>query len=157
MVGDIFQPTHLLFVLVVALLVLGPKRLPEVARQLGNGLRDFRSAISGEGHHAPDTSDQVLAHPDDASVDEHPDMSVFHDDPAQIDDPGADVAHGEIGEIGETSDHSDHSDHADTAAGDTPAASASTPAATTQPVAPAAQPVAPAATAQPVAPTDKPA
>lgn len=48
MVTDILQPTHLLFILVVALLVLGPKRLPEVARTLGNGLRDFRSAISGE-------------------------------------------------------------------------------------------------------------
>jgi sec-independent protein translocase protein TatA len=48
MIGDIMQPTHLVFVLLVALLVLGPKRLPEVGRQLGNGLRDFRSAISGE-------------------------------------------------------------------------------------------------------------
>jgi sec-independent protein translocase protein TatA len=48
MVGDIFQPTHLLFVLVVALLVLGPKKLPEVGRQLGSGLRDFRAAINGE-------------------------------------------------------------------------------------------------------------
>jgi len=48
MVGDIFQPTHLLFVLVVALLVLGPKRLPEVGRTLGAGIRDFRQAISGE-------------------------------------------------------------------------------------------------------------
>lgn len=48
MIGDILQPTHLLFILVVALLVLGPKRLPEVARSLGRGLRDFRSAISGE-------------------------------------------------------------------------------------------------------------
>lgn len=48
MVGDILQPTHLIFVLIVALLVLGPKRLPEVARTLGNGIRDFRSAISGE-------------------------------------------------------------------------------------------------------------
>jgi TatA/E family protein of Tat protein translocase len=47
---DILQPTHLLFVLVVALLVLGPKRLPEVARSLGSGLRDFRNAISGESH-----------------------------------------------------------------------------------------------------------
>jgi sec-independent protein translocase protein TatA len=51
MVGDILQPTHLVFVLVVALLVLGPKRLPEVGRQLGNGLRDFRAAINGEHHH----------------------------------------------------------------------------------------------------------
>jgi TatA/E family protein of Tat protein translocase len=47
-VGDLLQPTHLLFVLVIALLVLGPKRLPEVARTLGNGLRDFRAAINGE-------------------------------------------------------------------------------------------------------------
>jgi sec-independent protein translocase protein TatA len=53
MVGDILQPTHLVFVLVVALLVLGPKRLPEVGRQLGNGLRDFRAAINGE-HKEPE-------------------------------------------------------------------------------------------------------
>jgi sec-independent protein translocase protein TatA len=46
-VGDILQPTHLLFVLVIALLVLGPKRLPEVGRSLGRGLRDFRHAMNG--------------------------------------------------------------------------------------------------------------
>jgi sec-independent protein translocase protein TatA len=56
MVGDIMQPTHLLFVLVVALLVLGPKRLPEVGRQLGSGLRDFRAAINGE---RPEHHDEV--------------------------------------------------------------------------------------------------
>ena len=50
MIGDILQPTHLLFVLVVALLVLGPKRLPEAGRALGNGIRDFRSAINGDEH-----------------------------------------------------------------------------------------------------------
>jgi sec-independent protein translocase protein TatA len=48
LIGDILQPTHLLFILVVALLVLGPKRLPEVGRSLGRGLRDFRAALSGE-------------------------------------------------------------------------------------------------------------
>jgi sec-independent protein translocase protein TatA len=47
-IGDILQPTHLLFVLVIALLVLGPKRLPEVGRSLGRGLRDFRQALSGD-------------------------------------------------------------------------------------------------------------
>jgi sec-independent protein translocase protein TatA len=47
-IGDILQPTHLLFVLVIALLVLGPKRLPEVGRSLGKGLRDFRSALNGD-------------------------------------------------------------------------------------------------------------
>jgi len=46
-IGDLLQPTHLLFVLVIALLVLGPKRLPEVGRSLGKGLRDFKEAVSG--------------------------------------------------------------------------------------------------------------
>ena len=60
MVGDILQPTHLLFILVVALLVLGPKRLPEVGRSLGKGLRDFKSALSVE-EQAP--HDEVLNQP----------------------------------------------------------------------------------------------
>jgi sec-independent protein translocase protein TatA len=47
MIGDIIQPTHLLFILVVALLVLGPKRLPEVGRSLGRGIRDFRQGMQG--------------------------------------------------------------------------------------------------------------
>jgi sec-independent protein translocase protein TatA len=51
MIGDILQPTHLLFVLVIALLVLGPKRLPEAGRALGKGIRDFKSAIGGEDDH----------------------------------------------------------------------------------------------------------
>jgi len=49
-IGDILQPTHLIFIFVVALLVLGPKRLPEVGRSLGRGLRDFRDAMSGDRH-----------------------------------------------------------------------------------------------------------
>jgi sec-independent protein translocase protein TatA len=55
-IGDILQPTHLLFVLVVALLVLGPKRLPEVGRSLGKGLRDFRAAMSGEDQDRVDSA-----------------------------------------------------------------------------------------------------
>ena len=45
--NDIFQPTHLLLILVVALLVLGPKRLPEATRSIGRGIHDFKSAITG--------------------------------------------------------------------------------------------------------------
>jgi sec-independent protein translocase protein TatA len=48
MIGDILQPTHLLLILVVALLVLGPKRLPEVGRAVGRSLHDFKGAINGE-------------------------------------------------------------------------------------------------------------
>lgn len=54
MIGDIFQPTHLIFIFVVALLVLGPKRLPEVGRSLGRGIRDFKGAMSGIEEHAHD-------------------------------------------------------------------------------------------------------
>ena len=42
------NPVHLLFIAVVALVVLGPKRLPELARALGRGIREFRDAISQE-------------------------------------------------------------------------------------------------------------
>ena len=59
MIGDILQPTHLIFVLVIALIVLGPKRLPEVGRSLGKGLRDFKSAINGEDDHADAAPSQV--------------------------------------------------------------------------------------------------
>ena len=44
-IDNILQPTHLLVVLAVALLVLGPKRLPEVGRAIGKGIHDMRSAI----------------------------------------------------------------------------------------------------------------
>jgi TatA/E family protein of Tat protein translocase len=64
-IGDILQPTHLLFILVVALLVLGPKRLPELARTLGSGLRDFRAAINGE----PDDRDRDSVQRSDRQID----------------------------------------------------------------------------------------
>jgi sec-independent protein translocase protein TatA len=40
---------EILIVLVIALVVLGPKRLPDAGRSLGRGLREFKGAISG-GH-----------------------------------------------------------------------------------------------------------
>ena len=60
MIGDILQPTHLIFILLVALLVLGPKRLPEAGRALGKGIRDFKGAVAGI---TEDTSLQVPATP----------------------------------------------------------------------------------------------
>jgi sec-independent protein translocase protein TatA len=47
MIGDILQPTHILFILAIALIVLGPKKLPEVGRSLGKSMQSFRSAMSG--------------------------------------------------------------------------------------------------------------
>jgi sec-independent protein translocase protein TatA len=40
-------PTELIVVLAIALLLLGPKRLPDAGRSLGKGLREFKGAISG--------------------------------------------------------------------------------------------------------------
>ncbi|MFZ1995060.1 MAG: twin-arginine translocase TatA/TatE family subunit [Solirubrobacteraceae bacterium] len=44
-IDNILQPTHLIIVLAVALLVLGPKRLPEVGRAIGRSIHDMKSAI----------------------------------------------------------------------------------------------------------------
>ncbi|HET6869159.1 MAG TPA: twin-arginine translocase TatA/TatE family subunit [Solirubrobacteraceae bacterium] len=68
MIGDILQPTHLIFVLVVALLVLGPKRLPEAGRALGKGIRDFKSAISGEDDHSSELPTQAAPAPPPEAV-----------------------------------------------------------------------------------------
>jgi len=53
-IGDILQPTHLLLILLVALVVLGPKRLPEVGRAVGRSIHDFKGAINGERHDEPE-------------------------------------------------------------------------------------------------------
>ena len=41
-------PTELIIVLVIALIILGPKRLPEVGRSIGHGMREFKNSISGD-------------------------------------------------------------------------------------------------------------
>lgn len=53
-IGDILQPTHLLIILAAALLLLGPKRLPEAGKALGRSITEFRSEIRGI-HDAPAT------------------------------------------------------------------------------------------------------
>ena len=40
-------PMELIVVLAIALLVLGPKRLPSAGKSLGHGLREFKAAVSG--------------------------------------------------------------------------------------------------------------
>ncbi len=41
-------PMELVIVLVIALIVLGPKKLPEVGKSLGRGMREFKESLSGD-------------------------------------------------------------------------------------------------------------
>ena len=43
----LLQPTHLILILGIALLIFGPRKLPELGQGLGKGIRDFRDAIKG--------------------------------------------------------------------------------------------------------------
>ena len=52
-------PGELIVVLVIALIVLGPKRLPEVGRSIGNGMREFKDSLSGESHRDDDEDDRA--------------------------------------------------------------------------------------------------
>jgi sec-independent protein translocase protein TatA len=45
------NPIHIAFLLILLLLVFGAKRLPEMGRSLGHGMRGFKDALSGEGEH----------------------------------------------------------------------------------------------------------
>lgn len=46
------NPIHLAFILILLLLVFGAKRLPEMGRSLGAGLRGFKESISDDGPHS---------------------------------------------------------------------------------------------------------
>jgi sec-independent protein translocase protein TatA len=50
-------PMELVIVLVIALIVLGPKRLPEVGRSIGSGMREFKDSISGDSRRDDDDDD----------------------------------------------------------------------------------------------------
>ena len=60
-------PLEIVVVLAIALIVLGPKRLPEVARSVGRGIREFRESVSGitSGTH------------DDRDDEEHDDVAAL--------------------------------------------------------------------------------
>jgi sec-independent protein translocase protein TatA len=47
MFSGLESPMHLLVVLIIAVLVFGPKKLPEVGRSLGSGIRQFKDSIEG--------------------------------------------------------------------------------------------------------------
>jgi sec-independent protein translocase protein TatA len=57
------NPIHIAFLLILLLLVFGAKRLPEMGRSLGSGLRGFKETVSGEHTHSSPTAHQPESAP----------------------------------------------------------------------------------------------
>jgi sec-independent protein translocase protein TatA len=51
--GYVSNPVHIVILLAIALLLFGGKRLPEVGRSLGHGMREFKDAITGNSPAEP--------------------------------------------------------------------------------------------------------
>jgi sec-independent protein translocase protein TatA len=65
MFEGLFQPMHLLVIFGIALLVFGPKKLPELGKGIGEGIRGFKAAMKEEGKPASTTTTTIA---DDQSL-----------------------------------------------------------------------------------------
>jgi sec-independent protein translocase protein TatA len=65
MFTGILQPTHLIILLAVALILLGPKRLPDAGRALGQGLREFKDSIGGGRDGEPGLPEATVTVPEE--------------------------------------------------------------------------------------------
>lgn len=53
MLDGLFQPMHLLLIVGIALLIFGPKKLPELGKGLGESIRGFKTAMHGKEDESP--------------------------------------------------------------------------------------------------------
>jgi sec-independent protein translocase protein TatA len=60
-------PLELVIVLAIVLLIFGPKKLPQLGRSLGGGLREFKGAVTGK-HKDDDDETDLIEGPDPAEV-----------------------------------------------------------------------------------------
>jgi sec-independent protein translocase protein TatA len=68
------NPIHIAFLLILLLLVFGAKRLPEMGRSLGDGMRGFKDALGGDGSHDSDApaAAQPVAQPTLVALQQEP-------------------------------------------------------------------------------------
>jgi sec-independent protein translocase protein TatA len=66
------NPVHILLLLIVLLLVFGAKRLPEIGRSLGEGMRGFKDSLSGVNHTDSLTQNTAAPQPAPAPVPTEP-------------------------------------------------------------------------------------
>lgn len=79
MLGNI-GPLEIVVVLIIALVVFGPKRLPELGSSLGRGIREFRSTVTGEKHDDDDDDVKAIgASKPTAPVEQPAEPEVVHD------------------------------------------------------------------------------
>ena len=64
MFEGLFQPMHLLVVLFIALLVFGPRKLPELGKGLGDGIRSFKDSMREKDQNAAAEQQQKLSETD---------------------------------------------------------------------------------------------
>ena len=61
MLEGLFQPMHLLVIFGIALMVFGPKKLPELGKGIGEGIRGFKSAMKAEEEKPAGTTTTVAS------------------------------------------------------------------------------------------------
>jgi len=58
--SGLLAPSHIVLLALAALLLFGPKRLPEIGRSLGRGMREFRDSVSGQANENPGPEQPAL-------------------------------------------------------------------------------------------------
>lgn len=90
MLGNI-GPLEIIVVLIIALIVFGPKRLPELGNSLGRGIREFKETVTGE---KKDDEDVKVLHATEATTAKAPESTPVATAP--VEKPGeTEVAHDE--------------------------------------------------------------
>jgi len=88
-------PLEIAIVLIIVLIIFGPKRLPGLGKSLGTGMREFKDSITGDSKHGDDDDDERPAQlsdapaPREASTPRDADQSVAANDEHAGDDERA--------------------------------------------------------------------